>query len=179
MEKEKLLNIKKEFTNLLEDIAALRGIDRITGRIYATLLLSTDPLTQQDLEEKTGFSRSQISRTLKALEDSIMVSKKPNPGSRTQLYYGGIRPFLDTFRLQVEETFERFNVKLNDLQRIIEQISELQDTTKNQPEGILLKDVCTVLYAYFSLYLGELRKIAKQVNIKIQELEEKYKLKRF
>lgn len=179
IEKEKLRGLRREFINILEDIAALRGIDRITGRIYATLLLSPEPLTQKNLEDLTGFSRSQISRTLKALEDSIMVSKKPHPGSRTQLYYGGVRPFLDTFRLQVEETLERFNAKINDFQDILKNIGEFSKTTKNLPETILLKDICTVLSVYFSLYLEELAKIVKQIDIKVQELEEKFKLKRF
>ena len=80
--------IKTAFVKTLEDLVQFRGNDPMIARIYSMIVLSPEPLTQEQIANRTGYSRSQISRYLANLEQRQMVTKESTPGSRTQLYGG-------------------------------------------------------------------------------------------
>ncbi len=58
------------------------GINRTVGQIYALLFLSPDPLNAEDIVDRLGFSRSNVSMGLKELQAWNLVRLKHIPGDR-------------------------------------------------------------------------------------------------
>jgi DNA-binding transcriptional regulator GbsR (MarR family) len=83
---KELTEIRNQFSRIIEQSIEQRGFKTIHGRIIANLLISTQPLTQQEIVEKTGYSVSAISRTLDELENFGSVVKFKKPGERSYRY---------------------------------------------------------------------------------------------
>jgi DNA-binding transcriptional regulator GbsR (MarR family) len=62
------------------------GINRTVGQIYAVLFISEKPLTADDLTEKLGVSRSNVSMGLKELSSWRLVKLSHQPGDRRDFY---------------------------------------------------------------------------------------------
>jgi len=62
------------------------GINRTVGQIYAVLFISPQPLTADDLTDRLGVSRSNISMGLKELTSWRLVRLSHQPGDRRDFY---------------------------------------------------------------------------------------------
>jgi DNA-binding transcriptional regulator GbsR (MarR family) len=62
------------------------GINRTVGQIYAVLFISAVPLTADDLTDKLGVSRSNVSMGLKELSSWRLVRLSHQPGDRRDFY---------------------------------------------------------------------------------------------
>lgn len=62
------------------------GINRTVGQIYAVLFLSPEPLNADQIAEKLGFSRSNVSMGLKELEAWRLVHLQHKPGDRREYF---------------------------------------------------------------------------------------------
>ncbi|MHA2003896.1 MAG: GbsR/MarR family transcriptional regulator [Candidatus Thorarchaeota archaeon] len=168
---QKYDRIKTAFVATLEDLVKFRGNDPMFARIYAMIVLSPTPLTQEQIASSTGYSRSQISRYLKNLEDRQMVTKESTPGSRTQLYGGTTAPFLESFRRGLE-TSERFvKAKLEIIEHILKEWQTLPTDVKSDPESLKLKEAVTVFSAWFSSYLDLLSDFNRKFSERLREIE--------
>ncbi|MHA2235428.1 MAG: helix-turn-helix domain-containing protein, partial [Candidatus Thorarchaeota archaeon] len=72
MTNEKFNQIRASFIQTLEEMVKFRGNDPMIARIYSMIVLSPEPLTQEQISKTTGYSRSQISRYLANLEQRQM-----------------------------------------------------------------------------------------------------------
>ncbi|MHA1938460.1 MAG: helix-turn-helix domain-containing protein [Candidatus Thorarchaeota archaeon] len=168
---EKYDRLKSAFVRILEDLVEFRGNDSMIAKIYSMIVLSPDPLTQEQIAKATGYSRSQISRYLANLEMRQMITKKSKPGSRTQLYGGTTAPFLESFRRGLE-TSERFvKAKLEIIDHILHEWQALPADIKSHPESVKLKEVVTVFLAWFSSYLDLLSDFNRRFSERLKELE--------
>lgn len=79
-------DIKSKFIQIFEKIAIERGFNPLNGKILALFLLSKESLTQSNLEDMTGFSRSAISRSLHQMVRMGTLSKSKKAGSREYYY---------------------------------------------------------------------------------------------
>ncbi len=163
--------LQQAFQGVLEDIVRFRGTEPIIARIYSIIVLSTKPLTQEEISEKTGYSRSQISRYLSVLEQRGMIRKEPQPGSRTQLYGGGTRPFFDQFKNALDTSERYVKSKLSVIESIHEELNHLPVEEKNTEETKRLHEVVIVFDAWFSSYLELLTDFNKRFREKMDELE--------
>lgn len=67
--------------------AALLGmINRVGGQIYALLFLSDEPLSLDEISEKLGVSKSNVSINVRMLEEYDLVRKVWVKGSRKDYY---------------------------------------------------------------------------------------------
>ena len=66
--------------------ALLGMINRVGGQIYAVLFLSGEPLSLDDIGERLGVSKSNISINIRMLEDYNLVRKVWVRGSRKDYY---------------------------------------------------------------------------------------------
>jgi len=170
-EDEKQNRLRLAFVQTLEEIVQFRGNDPMIARIYAMIVLSPETLTQEQIAKATGYSRSQISRYLSNLEQRQMITKGSMPGSRTQLYGGNARPFLDGFR-QGLETAERFiKSKLEVMNLILKEWQTLTNEAKSSAESRKLKEVITVISAWFGSYLDLLTDFNRRFNEKMKEID--------
>ena len=163
--------LRTAFVQTLEDLVQFRGNDPMIARIYAMTVLSPEPLTQEQIASATGYSRSQISRYLSNLEQRQMVTKKPTPGSRTQLYGGSASSFLDGFRQGIE-TAERFiESKLEIIDHIKKEWQNLPEKERSSPESKKLKEVISVFSAWFGSYIDLLNDFNQRFNERLKEIE--------
>lgn len=62
------------------------GINRTVGQIYALLYVSPEPLSADDIVEKLGVSRSNVSMGLKELQSWRLVKLEHRPGDRREFF---------------------------------------------------------------------------------------------
>ena len=62
------------------------GINRTVGQIYALLFISAQPLTADEITDKLGVSRSNVSMGLKELSSWRLVRLSHQPGDRRDFY---------------------------------------------------------------------------------------------
>ncbi|MHA2178372.1 MAG: GbsR/MarR family transcriptional regulator [Candidatus Thorarchaeota archaeon] len=179
MTDKKFNQIRVSFVQTLEDMVKFRGNDPMIARIYAMIVLSPEPLTQEQISKTTGYSRSQISRYLANLEQRQMITKDSMPGSRTQLYGGETIPFLDGFRSGME-TAERFiKSRLEVMDHILATWQTLPKEVKESAEGKKMKEVVTVFSAWFGSYLDLLSDFNQRFNERLKKIEKELLLIKF
>ncbi len=168
---EKFDQIKSRFIHTLEEMVKFRGNDPIVARIYAMIVLSPEPLTQEKIAKATGYSRSQISRYLANLEQRKMISKDSMPGSRTQLYGGETIPFLDGFRAGMEVAERFIRKRLEVINQILGSWQTLPHDTRESPEGRKLQEVVSVFSAWMGSYLDLLSEFNQRFDERLKKLE--------
>ena len=179
MAEDKFNQIRTSFIQTLEEMVKFRGNDPMIARIYAMIVLSPEPLTQEQIAKTTGYSRSQISRYLANLEQRQMITKESMPGSRTQLYGGETIPFLDGFRSGLE-TAERFiKSRMEVMNHILAVWQTLPRELRENPDGKKLKEVVTVFSAWFGSYLDLLSEFNQRFNERLKQLEKELLLIKF
>ena len=62
------------------------GISRTVGQIYALLYVAAEPLNAEQITERLGFSRSNVSMGLKELQAWDLVRLKHRPGDRRDYF---------------------------------------------------------------------------------------------
>lgn len=82
------------------------GINRTVGQIYALLFLSSEPLNAEDIVERLGVSRSNVSMGLKELQSWNLVRLQHKPGDRRD-YFSTPDDIWQIVRTLVEERKKR------------------------------------------------------------------------
>lgn len=82
------------------------GINRTVGQVYALLLVSESPLHADDIGDVLGFSRSNVSMSLKELEAWQLVRLTRKPGDRRE-YYATLGSVWDIFKAVAAERRRR------------------------------------------------------------------------
>ncbi len=82
------------------------GISRTVGQIYALLFLAEEPLNADDITEKLGFSRSNVSMGLKELTSWRLVKLQHKPGDRRE-YFSTPDDIWEIVRILAEERRKR------------------------------------------------------------------------
>jgi len=179
MPDDKFSQIRTTFIQTLEEMVKFRGNDPMIARIYAMIVLSPEPLTQEKIAKTTGYSRSQISRYLSNLESRQMITKDSMPGSRTQLYGGEAMPFLDGFRAGMEAAERFIQKRLEVMTQILETWQTLPKETKESSEGKKLQEVVSVFSAWMGSYLDLLSEFNQRFDERLKKLERDLLLLKF
>lgn len=82
------------------------GINRTVGQIYALLYLSAEPLNAEDISEQLGFSRSNVSMSIKELDSWGLIKRKHLPNDRRD-YFTTLGDEWEIFRVLIEERRRR------------------------------------------------------------------------
>jgi len=153
------------FIKVNEDMIRVRGGEPIQGRIYSLILLSDKPLTQEDIAASTGYSRSQVSRFLKHMEDNAFIMARSQPGTRTILYEGRSQSFVDNFRglFSLSRLFIQEKVKVIDY--ILEEFSRVPPEERSKPESLKLFEAAKV----YSSFMHALMEILDEFNESFEE----------
>ena len=78
--------LHQEFVLHFGEMGSRWGINRTVGQIYAVLFLCEAPLNADEIVEKLGFSRSNVSMGLKELQAWSLVRLKHLPGDRRDYF---------------------------------------------------------------------------------------------
>ncbi|MBO6673778.1 MAG: GbsR/MarR family transcriptional regulator [Rhizobiales bacterium] len=82
----RLSSLEQEFVLHFGEMGSRWGINRTVGQIYALLFLSEHPLNAEQIVEKLGFSRSNVSMGLKELQAWNLVRLKHLPDDRRDYF---------------------------------------------------------------------------------------------
>jgi DNA-binding transcriptional regulator GbsR (MarR family) len=82
------------------------GISRTVGQIYALLFLAEAPLNADEITDKLGFSRSNVSMGLKELSSWRLVRLQHKPGDRRE-YFSTPEDIWEIVRILAEERRKR------------------------------------------------------------------------
>lgn len=82
----KLAPLTQSFVLHFGEMGSRWGINRTVGQIYALLYVSAEPLCADDIVEKLGVSRSNVSMGLRELQAWNLVLLKHLPGDRRDFF---------------------------------------------------------------------------------------------
>lgn len=78
--------LQQEFVLHFGEMGSRWGINRTVGQIYALLFLSDAPLNADDIVDRLGFSRSNVSMGLKELQGWNLVRLRHKPDDRRDYF---------------------------------------------------------------------------------------------
>lgn len=102
----KLSPLQEEFVLHFGEMGSRWGINRTVGQIYALLFVTDRPLNAEEISERLGFSRSNVSMGLKELQAWKLVRLKHLPGDRRE-YFTTPDDLWEIMRTLVEERKRR------------------------------------------------------------------------
>ena len=85
-ENDSILDIKREYIRETLEHASPVGRRREIGAISLALILSPDPVTQEEIMEVTGYGRSTVSENLARIEEMNVLGVVKKPGDRKKYY---------------------------------------------------------------------------------------------
>ena len=91
VEGDSLLAIKRDYIRDTLEKAAPIGRRREIGAVSLALILSADPVTQEEVMEVTGYGRSTVSENLAKIEELNVLSLVKKPGDRKKYYRSTLR----------------------------------------------------------------------------------------
>jgi DNA-binding transcriptional regulator GbsR (MarR family) len=91
IEGDSLLAIKRDYIRDTLEKAAPIGRRREIGAVSLALILSADPVTQEEIMEVTGYGRSTVSENLAKIEELNVLSVVKKPGDRKKYYRSTLR----------------------------------------------------------------------------------------
>jgi len=160
--------LREMFLRVNEDMIRFRGGETIQGRIYASILLSPEPLTQEDVARETGYSRSHVSRFMKNMEENALIVAKTQPGSRKILYESRSRSLVDSFRGFFALSSKFLQDKVRDIDYIMKELLNLPQEQLSRPDYEKLKEAVTI-------YSSFMHAVAEIVDEFTESFEERFK----
>ena len=101
-----LPSLTQSFVLHFGEMGSRWGINRTVGQIYALLFVSDRPLHADDITEKLGVSRSNVSMGLRELQAWRLVRMEHQPGDRRD-YFSAPQDVWSIFRTLAEERQRR------------------------------------------------------------------------
>ncbi len=154
---------KQKFIDTWGLLGSEWGINRSVAQVQALLLISTEPLSTDEIMETLTISRGNANMSLRQLLDYGIIYKKVNPGDRKEYFIAEkdvwkwatkvalmrkqkeIDPVMNVLNeLKVETKKDKtaegkeFYKTVNDIHLFTEQICNLSDKVLNSPRGELL-----------------------------------------
>lgn len=157
MSTETLTNLKNEIIELFENALEGHGQNKKVGTIYANLVASQDPLTQDQLAEKLQTSNSTISRSLTSLEERFrLIKSKRLQGTKKAEYSVSENTFDTFFTIGIFEIFQQYQRISNRVKSIKSKFEvETKEQNKNK-ENKFYSDLIDELDNSISFYVEKL-----------------------
>jgi DNA-binding transcriptional regulator GbsR (MarR family) len=108
----------------MERSAELYGFKRSYARLYGILFFADDPLSMDELTERSDYAKSTVSTAMKALQRVHMVRRRSMPGEGKKAYFQAEtdlwRVFRELLRQDVSREIEIMTDALDDAETILE-----------------------------------------------------------
>jgi DNA-binding transcriptional regulator GbsR (MarR family) len=142
----KLDEAKNKYIQTWGSLATSWGINKTMAQVHALLLVSTKPLSAEDIMEILQISRGNVNMNVRALIDWGIVTKEFIVGERKEFFVAD----KDIWELFKQITKER---KKREIEPIIKVLQELQQVDDTSYEALQFKKV-----------LGDLSAVTTTVN---------------
>ncbi|MCD6477389.1 MAG: winged helix-turn-helix transcriptional regulator [Candidatus Aenigmarchaeota archaeon] len=80
-------NPKEGFENLIYEINKSKGLDELTSKLISILFVEPREISLEELAERTGYSLSAVSMSMKMFTNSGLIKKLKKPKSRKVYFY--------------------------------------------------------------------------------------------
>lgn len=146
----------------MERSAAEYGLPRSCGRLYGVLFFAEEPLSLDDLADRSGYAKSTVSDITRTLEDLYLVRQTSAPAGGRRSYFEAERDLWYAFQKVIQESGQREVTimqralgeaettltdtddaetdleRVRDLQATYEQVNTMLETLNNQSADELL-----------------------------------------
>lgn len=124
----KLSEAKQQFIASWGAFGTHWGINRTMAQVHALLLISADPLTQDDVMEQLSISRGNANMNIRELIDWGLVERIIVPGERKE-YFSAEK---DIWKVVTQIVQERKKRELDPMLKLINQLSTVEGDKKNK-----------------------------------------------
>ncbi len=124
----KLAEAKQQFISSWGAFGTHWGINRTMAQIHALLLVSADPLSQDDIMEQLNVSRGNANMNIRELIDWGLVDRVIIPGERKE-YFSAEK---DIWKVATQIVNERKKKELNPMLKLMEQLEDIEGDKKDR-----------------------------------------------
>ena len=124
----KLSEAKAQFISSWGAFGTHWGINRTMAQIHALLLISPDPLTQDDIMEQLNISRGNVNMNTRDLVDWGLVDRVLIPGERKE-FFSAEKDIWKVARLIIKERKKR---ELDPMLKLLDQLKDVDGDKKDK-----------------------------------------------
>lgn len=124
------------------------GINRTMAQIHALLLISTKPITQDDIMEELSISRGNVNMNIRELISWNLVERVILPGERKEFFTAE----KDIWKVATQIVKERKKRELDPMLKLLSQLENVEGDKKD-------KDV-----KQFTDMIGDIKKLGTQAD---------------
>ncbi len=144
----KLAEAKQQFISSWGAFGTHWGINRTMAQIHALLMVSADPLTQDDLMEQLNISRGNVNMNIRELITWGLVDRVILPGERRE-YFTAEK---DIWKVATQIIKERKKRELDPMLKLLSQLEKIEGDKKD-------KDI-----KQFVETVGNIKKLGQQAD---------------
>ena len=119
---------RKQFISSWGAFGTHWGINRTMAQIHALLMVSPDPLTQEDMMIELNVSRGNINMNIRELIDWGLVERLTIPGERKEFFTAE----KDIWKVATLIVNERKKRELNPMLKLLDQVSKVEGDPNNK-----------------------------------------------
>lgn len=128
---------REEVIEALERSAEVYGLNRSYGRLYGILFFADDPVSLDELVERSGYAKSTVSTALRKMDRLHVVHRRSMPGEGKKAYYEAER---DVWHILQELLRHEAKREISIMQGAIDSATDkLEATESEQAAGDLEK----------------------------------------
>ena len=150
----KLEQAKEKYIQTWGSLASSWGINKTMAQVHALLLVSTEPLSTEQIMEYLKISRGNVNMNVRALIDWGIVNKEFISGERKEFFSAD----KDIWELFKQITKER---KKREIEPVLKVLDELKNIEDNSDEAQEFKQVLEDLSSVTTKVNGILEKAIK------------------
>jgi DNA-binding transcriptional regulator GbsR (MarR family) len=124
----KLAEAKAQFISSWGAFATHWGINRTMAQIHALLLISPNPITQDDIMEQLNISRGNVNMNTRELIDWGLVDRVLVPGERKEFFSAE----KDIWKVTTQIIKERKRRELDPMLKLLAQLEKIEGDKKDK-----------------------------------------------
>jgi DNA-binding transcriptional regulator GbsR (MarR family) len=124
----KLTEARQQFISSWGAFGTHWGINRTMAQIHALLLISADPLTQDDMMEELNISRGNANMNIRELINWGLVERVILPGERKEYFVAE----KDIWKVVKQIVKERKKRELEPMLRLLDQLEEVEGDKRDK-----------------------------------------------
>jgi DNA-binding transcriptional regulator GbsR (MarR family) len=136
----KLTEAKQQFISSWGAFGTHWGINRTMAQIHALLLVSPDPLTQDDMMEELNISRGNTNMNIRELINWGLVERVLLPGERKE-YFSAEK---DIWKVVKQIVKERKKRELEPMLQLLDKLEEVEGDKKDKEVKTFLDTVSSI-----------------------------------
>ena len=124
----KLTEAKQQFISSWGAFGTQWGINRTMAQIHALLLISTKPITQDDIMEELSISRGNVNMNIRELISWNLVERVILPGERKEFFTAE----KDIWKVATQIVKERKKRELDPMLKLLSQLKNVEEYKKDK-----------------------------------------------